>query len=62
MTAGNSPKKPVNGNATFEIDDLAAGNKTVTAFYYGDDKYRVNATAANFPVSKYDAVIDSINV
>ena len=43
----------VNGNATFHVPDLFAGNKTVTAIYYGDDKYRFNATTAEFTVSKY---------
>ena len=50
--------KTVNGNATFYVADLPAGNKTVTAMYYGDDKYRFNATTADFTVSKCDANVN----
>ncbi|MBE6503867.1 MAG: hypothetical protein E7Z76_06245, partial [Methanobrevibacter sp.] len=53
-------KKPVSGNATFEIEAITFGNKTITAIYNGDDKYRINATTAEFNVSKYNPVIDSI--
>ena len=51
-------KKPVNGNATFEIENITAGDKTITAVYYGDDKYRFNSTAANFTVLKRELNIE----
>ena len=50
----------VNGNATFYIADLTAGNKTVAAVYLGDNKYMTNFATENFTVSKHNAVIESI--
>ena len=50
-------KKPQNGKAVFEITDLLAGNKTVTASYAGDSIYGFNATTAEFNVFKRDAPI-----
>ena len=41
-----------NGNATFVISDLTAGNKTVAVSYNGDKKHVGNSTSANFVVSK----------
>ena len=40
------------GKATFEIENLTAGNKTVAVDYPGDDNYLGNHTTANFTVSK----------
>ncbi|WP_405269255.1 Ig-like domain repeat protein, partial [Methanobrevibacter sp.] len=41
-----------NGKATFEIENLTAGNKTVAVDYIGDNNYTGNHTTANFTVSK----------
>jgi hypothetical protein len=51
-------RKPVNGNATFELENITAGDETITAVYYGDDKYRFNSTAANFTVLKRELNIE----
>ena len=40
------------GKATFTIDDLAAGNKTIAVKYAGDKNYLANSTTANMTVSK----------
>ena len=40
------------GKATFEIQNLTAGNKTVAVDYAGDNNYTGNHTTANFTVSK----------
>jgi hypothetical protein len=50
--------KTVNGNATFHVAGLTAGNKTVTATYNGDDKYVFNSKTANFTVSKYNSPVE----
>jgi hypothetical protein len=51
-------QKPVDGNATFHIDALTAGDKTLTAIYYGDDKYRNNVENAYFTVDKVKSYIN----
>ena len=43
-----------NGVATFEIENLKAGLKTVTAEYEGDDWYMYNETTNEFTVSKHN--------
>ena len=48
----------INGTATFEVDNLAYGNKTIFARYDGDDKYLSNYTTDKFTVSKRPAPID----
>ncbi|WP_407453277.1 Ig-like domain repeat protein, partial [Methanobrevibacter sp.] len=48
----------VNGNATFYIPQITFGNKTVVATYPGDDKYRFNATTANFTVNKRKSFVN----
>ena len=48
----------VNGNATFEISDLTAGNKTVAVNYLGDTKYGANFTSAQFTVSKRESYVN----
>ena len=40
------------GKATFEINGLAVGNKTVAARYDGDDNYLANITTSKLEVSK----------
>ncbi|MBQ6512857.1 Ig-like domain repeat protein [Methanobrevibacter sp.] len=54
------------GKATFEFDNLTAGNKTIVAEYSGDDSYVGNYTVANVTVSKnksfVNATIEDINV
>ena len=48
----------VNGNATFTISGLTAGNKTVAVNYLGDTKYGANFTSANFTVSKRESYVN----
>ena len=48
----------VNGNATFTISDLTAGNKTVAVNYLGDTKYGANFTSAQFTVSKRESYVN----
>ena len=45
------------GAAKFDVDNLTAGNKTVTVTYSGDDNYLGNTTTASFEVSKRDSSI-----
>ena len=40
------------GKATFTIEDLTDGTKTIAVDYAGDDKYAANHTTANITVSK----------
>nr|WP_295160685.1 Ig-like domain-containing protein [uncultured Methanobrevibacter sp.] len=40
------------GKATFNIENLTAGNKTVAVEYVGDNNYTGNHTTGNFTVSK----------
>nr|WP_292740667.1 Ig-like domain repeat protein [Methanobrevibacter sp.] len=47
----------VDGNATFEIENLTDGAKTVVAIYDGDYNYTNNFTTANFTVNKVTPVI-----
>jgi hypothetical protein len=49
--------KPTNGKAVFNVENLLAGDKTITATYDGDSKYLFNSTTADFKVSKYNAPI-----
>ena len=49
----------VNGKATFTVDDLAAGDKTVSVIYKGDEYYTHNATTGQFKVSKRPCEITS---
>ena len=48
----------VNGNATFTISDLTAGNKTVAVNYLGDTKYGANFTSAQFTVSIRESYVN----
>ena len=45
------------GVATFEIDGLTAGTKTIAIDYAGDDEYLANNTASKITVSKVDSFI-----
>ena len=59
-------EKVIGGVATFEIEDLIAGNKSVFAVYNGDSKYEENYTSEQFDVGKVDSkltvLIKDINV
>ena len=46
-----------NGKATFEIENLAYGNKTVYVDYIGDNNYTGNHTSANFTVDKRQSTV-----
>ena len=48
-------EKVTDGVATFEIEDLTAGNKSVFAVYNGDKKYEENYTSEQFDVDKVDS-------
>ena len=54
------------GRATFEIENLTYGNKTVCVDYAGDDNYIGNHTSANFTVDKRESSVgvevDAIDV
>ncbi len=47
----------VNGKATFNVNGLAFGNKTVAVKYSGDDKYQDNYTTGQFTVSKVSSTV-----
>jgi hypothetical protein len=47
------------GKATFNVEGLTYGNKTVVVRYAGDDKYSENFTSAQFTVSKKVPVIEA---
>ena len=47
----------VNGKATFNVDGLAFGNKTVAVKYSGDNKYRDNYTTGQFVVLKVPSTV-----
>ncbi len=51
-------EKPVDGNATFYIDCLSYGNKSVPAIYYGDEKYRTAVESINFTVNKVPSFLN----
>ena len=51
----NYTAKVEGGKATFNIEDLTAGNKTVVATYEGDNDYEFNSTTAQFTVFKNNA-------
>ena len=51
-------QKPVNGNATFFIEDITSGNKAVPAIYGGDDKYMMNFSTAHFTVYKLPSFVN----
>ena len=51
----NHTAKVEGGKATFNVEGLNAGNKTVVATYEGDDNYEFNSTTAPFTVYKNDA-------
>ena len=53
--------KSENGQATFEIDTLQAGNKTIVAIYDGDDWFEDNITTKHFTVFKHSTSV-SVNV
>ena len=48
-------EKVIEGVATFEIEGLTAGNKSVFAVYNGDEKYEENYTSEQFDVGKVDS-------
>ena len=52
-------EKISNGKAIFTVDDLAAGNKTISVIYDGDEYYTHNATTAQFKVSKRSSAINA---
>ena len=51
-------QKPVDGNATFHIDALASGDRSIAAIYNGDDKYRTNASTAYLTVYKLESFVN----
>ena len=51
----NYTAKVEGGKATFNVENLVAGNKTITATYAGDDYYEFNSTTDQFIVSKNNA-------
>jgi len=59
-------EKVIDGVATFEIEGLIAGNKSVFAVYNGDEKYEENYTSEQFDVGKVDSkltvLVEDINV
>jgi hypothetical protein len=48
-----------NGTATFEVNGLAVGNKTVAVTYWGDDRYDANFTTGQFEVRKISSTVDA---
>uniref|UniRef100_UPI00261147FE Ig-like domain repeat protein n=1 Tax=uncultured Methanobrevibacter sp. TaxID=253161 RepID=UPI00261147FE len=48
-----------NGTATFEVDGLAVGNKTIAVTYWGDDRYDANFTTGQFEVKKITSKVDA---
>ena len=52
-----STSEIVDGKATFKVDNLAFGNKTVAVKYSGDDKYQDNYTTGQFVVSKVSSTV-----
>ena len=48
-----------NGKATFTVDGLSAGIKTVSVIYNGDGNYTNNATTAQFEVSKVKSFVNA---
>ena len=51
-------QKPIDGNATFYIDALTAGDMSLPAVYYGDNKYRINSSTACFTVYKLTSFVN----
>ena len=51
----NYTAKVEGGKATFNVENLTAGNKTIVATYAGDDHYEFNSTTVQFEVFKNDA-------
>ena len=51
-------QKPVNGNATFYIDCLSQGIKTIPAIYYGDEKYYTLIETVNFTVYRLESFVN----
>ncbi|WP_407393829.1 Ig-like domain repeat protein [Methanobrevibacter sp.] len=51
-------EKIIDGAATFTIENLTAGNKTVAVDYPGDDNYLANHTTSQFTVSKVTPEIE----
>ena len=51
----NHTAKVDHGVAIFEVENITAGNKTVTAVYAGDDSYQFNSTTQQFKVYKNTA-------
>ncbi|WP_296878470.1 Ig-like domain repeat protein [uncultured Methanobrevibacter sp.] len=47
------------GKATFAIENLTAGSKSVFVKYDGDDKHNANTTTAQFRVDKCDSTIEA---
>ena len=54
----NMTVNPTTGVAVFEIYNLTAGNKTVTAIYGGDTWYEANASTDQFEVSKLSSFVN----
>ena len=50
------------GKATFEIDDLTSGNKTIVVKYVGDQYYNENVTSSQFVVSKKESEISASSI
>ena len=48
-------KEIKNGVARFEVENLASGEKSVTALYEGDSNYALNVTTDQFKVSKVNS-------
>ena len=46
------------GNATFYVENVTYGNKTVTAIYNGNNKYVFNSTTQNFTVTKRNSYVN----
>ena len=49
----------IDGKATFNVDGLTAGEKTVIAIYSGNDKYAANNTNGKFNVKKLPSTVNA---
>ena len=51
-----------NGKATFDVEGLASGNKTVAVTYWGDGKYDRNFTTGQFEVKKVPSTLKATSM
>ena len=49
----------VDGNATFKLNNLTAGTKTIAVEYFGDDNYTGGHTTANMTISKVKSSVSA---